>query len=193
MHKILEKMNLGVYRPFPRSMTRFLNENLGKKLVGAEIGVFEADHAKAMMDTLDMKKLYLVDPYESYVDYGVDDKNDYKVLIKARKTAERKMVPYGDKIEFIQTRSLDALDKIPEGLDFVYIDGNHEYEFVKQDIEAYYPKVRNGGVVGGHDIQNGFCSEHDGVLQAFVEFVNKKNLKPHIWVPDWWIIKDDFK
>jgi hypothetical protein len=38
-----------------------------------------------------------------------------------------------------------------ESLDFVYIDANHAYDFVKQDIELWYPKVKKGGYLWGHD------------------------------------------
>ena len=48
--------------------------------------------------------------------------------------------------------SEDAVDDIPEKLDFVYIDGNHAYEYVKKDIGLYYPKLKKGGVIGGHDV-----------------------------------------
>lgn len=36
-------------------------------------------------------------------------------------------------------------------LDFVYIDASHEYEDIRSDILAWYPKVKNGGFIGGHD------------------------------------------
>ena len=38
-----------------------------------------------------------------------------------------------------------------ESLDFVYIDANHAYDFVKQDMTLWYPKVKKGGYLGGHD------------------------------------------
>jgi hypothetical protein len=38
-----------------------------------------------------------------------------------------------------------------ESLDLVFIDGNHGYSHVKQDIRAWLPKVRPGGVLCGHD------------------------------------------
>ena len=36
-------------------------------------------------------------------------------------------------------------------IDFIYIDGNHQYDFVKKDLEDYVPKVKVGGVIAGHD------------------------------------------
>jgi len=84
--------------------------------------------------------------------------------------------------------SADAISDIPDNVDFVYIDGNHKYEYVKQDMEMYYKKVKKGGVLGGHDIYNEFCPEHNGIVRAFVEFMaNKKNY--FIQCPDWWIVK----
>ena len=44
-----------------------------------------------------------------------------------------------------------VLDFEPESVDFVYIDGNHQYEFVKKDIENYYKIIKPNGFLGGHD------------------------------------------
>lgn len=41
-----------------------------------------------------------------------------------------------------------------ESLDFVFIDASHEYEDVKADIEAWFPKVKKGGIIAGHDYTN---------------------------------------
>lgn len=58
-----------------------------------------------------------------------------------------------------------------ESLDFVFIDAGHRYEEVKADIEAWFPKVRKGGIVSGHD----YVEYNDfGVIQAVDEFVKDK-------------------
>jgi predicted O-methyltransferase YrrM len=38
-----------------------------------------------------------------------------------------------------------------KSIDFCFIDANHEYEFIKRDIEAYLPKMKDGGIISGHD------------------------------------------
>lgn len=38
-----------------------------------------------------------------------------------------------------------------ESLDYVYIDGNHAYDYVKLDLETWYPKLKKGGILAGHD------------------------------------------
>lgn len=54
--------------------------------------------------------------------------------------------------------------------DFVYIDGNHLYEFVKQDLELFYSKIKNGGFIVGDDYGvNGWWN--DGITKAVNEFV----------------------
>lgn len=66
-----------------------------------------------------------------------------------------------------------------ESLFFVYIDGNHTYDFVKDDILHWLPKVKKGGYIGGHDIDN---VEWPGVRQAVTEFFGE-NVK--IYTDSW--------
>lgn len=72
-----------------------------------------------------------------------------------------------------------ALDFENESLDFVFIDAAHDYESVKLDIQSWFPKVKNGGVIAGHDIN------WPGVQLAVEEHIEK-----HITVgPSWWYRK----
>lgn len=55
-------------------------------------------------------------------------------------------------IEFLNMRSEEAVSLFDDGIfDAVYIDACHDYEFVKQDIELWMPKVKSGGILCGHD------------------------------------------
>lgn len=47
--------------------------------------------------------------------------------------------------------SLDTAPALPDGLDMVFIDGGHDYPSVTGDIDAYFPKIRHGGMICGHD------------------------------------------
>jgi predicted O-methyltransferase YrrM len=38
-----------------------------------------------------------------------------------------------------------------ESIDFLFLDGSHAYEDVKKDLKLWYPKVKKGGVISGHD------------------------------------------
>lgn len=60
-----------------------------------------------------------------------------------------------------------------ESLDFVFIDANHEYEEVKKDIIAWYPKVKKGGIFAGHD----YSDTWQGVVKAVNEWAIENNIK----------------
>lgn len=64
-----------------------------------------------------------------------------------------------------------------ESLDVVYLDGGHDYEQVRADLHAWYPKVKSGGIIAGHD----FVFEHpvsrEGVVRAVLEFCQDKPLE----------------
>ncbi len=56
--------------------------------------------------------------------------------------------------------------------DFVYVDADHRYAGCKADIDAWWPKVKSGGILAGHD----FCNEYNGVVQAVEEFAQREGL-----------------
>jgi hypothetical protein len=63
-------------------------------------------------------------------------------------------------------------------IDFVFIDARHEYEFVMEDIKCWYPKLRSGGIMAGHDYRNNFVNISSDVLaQAIEAFCKLKNIK----------------
>lgn len=76
-----------------------------------------------------------------------------------------------------------ALDFKDESLDFVFIDAGHRYDEVKADIEAWFPKVRKGGIISGHD----YVEYSDfGVIQAVDEFCAKHGYKIELTDHDMW-------
>jgi hypothetical protein len=78
--------------------------------------------------------------------------------------------------------------------DFVYLDADHTYKGAAKDIELWYPKVRSGGILSGHDYKNkrirpGIVC---GVVQAVDEFVSKNKLEftiGHGRCPSWFVLK----
>lgn len=70
---------------------------------------------------------------------------------KTKSTVER----YGDRAVIMRMWSHEAAEKIAdESLDAVFIDAEHTYSGVKTDIELWWPKVKPGGWIGGHDYDN---------------------------------------
>lgn len=161
---------------FTRPMIAFIKDNVSNEngFVGAEIGIYYGYHSRNILRNLWIKKLFLVDPYGTYIQKGD------VVFEKAKKYLSK----YIDKIEFVKKMSDDAINDIPNELDFVYIDGNHEYEYIKNDFIMYYSKVKKGGIIGGHDFEA--CL---GVRQAVTELCGERDLELHNHKNDWWTIK----
>ena len=70
------------------------------------------------------------------------------------------------------------MKKVPKA-DSIYIDGNHEYDFVKKDLENYYPKLKDGGILAGDDFQI------PNVRRAVLQFCCKNNILPDIKGTEW--------
>lgn len=49
-----------------------------------------------------------------------------------------------------------------ESLDFVFIDASHDYESFKKDLFAWFPKVKVGGMISGHD----FADPYPGIMKV---------------------------
>jgi len=165
-----------------RPMIIYLSKQKKKSLIDIEIGVLRGANAYSIMQHLDIKQLYLVDPYIIYD----DGTNYYPNRSKDLEIAKRTLKIFKNKIKFIFQLSEDAHKEfLPNTVDFVYIDGNHLYDWVKKDIEFYYPLVKKGGFIGGHD----FRADCEGLCRAVLEFVDKNKLTLHGYKTDWWIKK----
>jgi hypothetical protein len=73
--------------------------------------------------------------------------------------------------------STDILNEFPDKyFDWIYIDGNHLYEFVKQDLALSFKKTRPSGYITGDDYTSGGWWQ-GGVKRAVDEFVREKPVK----------------
>jgi hypothetical protein len=138
---------------------------------GAEIGVKKADASAFLLAKLPgLRILYCVDPWEYYpgMELGCTkhgrwpnpemSEGDYLAAL-------RRLAPFGDRARILRLKSSEAAPLVPDAsLDFVFIDANHAYEFVREDIALWTPKVRPGGIVSGHDYS--FRAEIWGVRRA---------------------------
>jgi predicted O-methyltransferase YrrM len=79
---------------------------------------------------------------------------------------------YQDRLIVLEMTTREASAKVPLSfLDFVFIDADHSYEAVKDDIACWAPKVRSGGWVGGHDYHP---RKFPGVVKAVDEAYGKR-------------------
>lgn len=75
---------------------------------------------------------------------------------------------------FVNKTSLEAAQEFnDESLDFVYIDADHSYKSVVEDIQAWKQKVKRGGILSGHDYDSHFTPD---VVKAVEEFFPEVNI-----------------
>jgi hypothetical protein len=120
---------------------------LGYK-VGAEIGTERGLFAEVMCKANPGVKLFCIDAWRVYPGYR--DYQNTGILEGRHAQAQTRLSPYN--VELINAYSMDAVkDFADNSLDFVYIDANHEYPWVTEDVIHWSKKVRSGGIVSGHD------------------------------------------
>jgi len=107
--------------------------------------------------------------------WGVTYYRDAAKCSKVEKLAMARTTQEAGRRVVLKGLSLDMAARVADGsLDLVFIDGDHEYESVRDDIAAWLPKVRAGGWLGGHDYMKkggGFPGVHEAVDEAFPEGV----------------------
>jgi predicted O-methyltransferase YrrM len=95
---------------------------------------------------------------------------------------EKNTAPFSNVRSCIGQSVIVAKGFKPNSCDFVFIDAEHTYEAVKADIAAWRSRVKKGGILAGHDYEEGW----KGVMQAVDEaFPNGVNLWPNSSV--WWV------
>ena len=152
-----------------------------KPIRAIEIGCYTAVNSKDILNVLNVKELVIIDPYEKYSDFPDYNEN---LLTNANDIAKKRLSKFSDKVSWVKEYSSDAIPFLNGQFDFIYIDGNHEYEFVYQDMINYFNILAPGGIMGGHDISD------SGVHKAFVKFLNHNDVTDFgIKEPDWFIQK----
>jgi hypothetical protein len=122
-----------------------------------EVGVWTGHLSKYMLEqcVVDLNAYYMVDPWK---DVGDPLHTNAKVsasgetwdtILEKVKSLEKRYYPVA---RVMRMTSLAAAKCFPmESLDLVFIDADHRYNMVKADIKAWWPKVRVGGILCGHD------------------------------------------
>jgi len=176
-NKIIQDIALSRLDPEEETYIRPSAQQLTGDLTIAEVGVENGLNALRLLKNLNIKKMYLVDWYKPNYTYTEE------LVAEQRKHAETILEPYRDKIEWIIADSVEAAKGIEE-LDYVYIDGDHSFEGVYRDIVAWYPKVKKGGIIGGHDFS---CFED--CRNGIMKFVLENDLICSFQFQDWWVKK----
>src|SRR5258707_5695982 len=147
--------------------------------VGVEVGVYEGWFSEYLLNHWRGKRLIAIDPWRQWTAEYSDDCNlpqqHMDNLFEA--TVER-LRRYGDRSDIWRLTSEEASARLShESLDFVYIDAQHHESAVAEDLNLWFPKVRQGGMLAGHDYMDGvFPFGVFGVKSAVGRFVKENGL-----------------
>ncbi len=145
---------------------------------GAEVGVHKGSYSEFVLTHWHGRKLFSIDPWmESDREVCADGTPVTQLAHDdVFSSAERRLERFGVRSEMMRRTSRDAAHSFADGqLDFVYIDALHYYEDVRDDIELWYPNVRKGGILAGHDYVDGWAPNYVyGVKSAVDELRSVK-------------------
>jgi hypothetical protein len=122
-----------------------LLESFPRNSKGVEIGVDKGVHSKQILDIVEPDHLVLVDIWEETESYPhYDHSNNYLTTCKTMR--------FEKNVSILKMDSTVATTQFPDNyFDWVYIDGDHNYEGVLKDLHSWYPKIKEGGIISGDD------------------------------------------
>ena len=125
-----------------------------------EIGCGYGQHSKQILQDTNVEKHYMVDQYKYYENDGFSEgiKNiSVNLSIQEKfdefcKMVQKEVRPFGSRVEFIRNTSIEASKQFDdESIDAIFVDANHEFKYVLEDLYAWWPKVKKGGFMAGDD------------------------------------------
>jgi hypothetical protein len=162
-----------------RELVALLNR---RGLVGraVEVGVASGFFSEYLLSHWRGAHLLSVDPWseappDEYVDVSNRSQEEHE---RAYERATERLARFGERSSVWRMASVEAAAQIPPGsLDFAYLDARHDYESVMEDLEAWFDKVRPGGILAGHDYLDGEVPQGVfGVKSAVDEFFAARRL-----------------
>jgi len=165
----------GSGRGYTRKTLAEVWNELGYK-EGAEIGVRKGKFSAHICRSIPGVHLYCIDPWMPYAHrkYRKERQDQYwKITVDS-------LAQYNCTI--LRKTSMDALKDIKDGqLDFVFIDGDHTFDYVMMDLICWSKKVRSGGMVALHDY---YHFNWSGVVEAVRAYTHCHKIDP------WYVTKE---
>lgn len=155
--------------------------------VAVEVGTDQAVFARQFLHNFN-GELVCVDPFEAYDELPGTRVPDLLAATLA-------LMPWHGRFRILQMSSEAAAADFPwwqkDRIDFVHIDGCHQYDAVRADLHTWWPLLTDQGIFAGHD----FDDTHPGVVQAVTEFAKALDKTIRVVAGDhpesWYIYKTE--
>ncbi|MCK9351243.1 MAG: class I SAM-dependent methyltransferase [Candidatus Paceibacterota bacterium] len=144
--------------------------------VGVELGVCDGLYSEVLCRSNPELKLFSVDMWQEYPIYrNFRRQRHYDAIYQS---AIKRLEPYPNDT-IVKKWSMDAVKDFPdESLDFIFIDANHDFEHVTEDIAQWGKKIRKGGIISGHDFKNSRRSLFVSVETVVRAWTQAKRIHP---------------
>lgn len=144
---------------------------------GVEVGVAFGGHAGAILERGGVDKLYGVDRYRHQRGYDDPMNLPQPVFDRLAQRVVQRMKPFDNRFELIREDSDQAGQRFKDqSLDFVYLDADHSEQGVWDDLCTWASKIRQGGIIAGHDFGH---PDFPGVKRAVQRFFNRLGWPVH--------------
>ena len=183
---IVDKYNLKIGRQYIVEIPNIGRNNLAELFAelkfkkGAEIGVALGEYSEVLCKVNPKLHLFSIDPWSvsayepETLNFGKTGRSDFN---RAYKEARKRLAPYNCTV--IRKTSMKALkDHKDNSLDFVYIDGNHDFVNFTNDLHYWSKKVRKGGIISGHDYIYFPSRNFNHVKRALIAYLWSYGIKP---------------
>lgn len=161
-------------------LEQIVNDNHVKRM--AELGVYKGYLARHILRKCrHVREYYAIDQWrvvkgEEYGRYARKPQSEWDEYY----TRVCREIPYYRAMKVIKMPALEAVKLFPlpqfKGFfDLVYVDTSHFYQETHDEVKAYLPLVREGGIMGGHDYA-ATRPEHQGVKKAVDEIFGADNV-----------------
>ena len=178
MESINKNHRRALYRLHRRALLAAARRRTGGQCV-AEVGVWKGGFSAVILREIAPRKLHLIDPWRFYGEYpdrlyggriakNQDDMDEIFRVVQDRFRAHPAVVIHRG------TTGTVLPDFDDDYFDWVYVDGNHGYEFVLADLRMCLPKMKHGGIIAGDDYEWG-PEEDYPVRRAVTEFCRENN------------------
>jgi hypothetical protein len=155
--------------------------------IGIELGVALGQYLIEIATDWPSGRIYGIDCWEQQDPNEYNDPLNNPAIHNLYSYVQQRITPFQDRVRIYKMYTTEAVKAFPDNyFDFIYIDANHSYKATLTDIEIYYPKLKQGGLFGGHDYVE--KSDTSQVKKAVDEFFPNRNI--HVMACSSWFLLD---